>query len=280
MRALRGFTLVELLVVIAIMGLLGTAAVGGYRQMQRGMEERGVFENVNRFMRSAYQRSRIDRQPTAVMFWNECLRSRDENEDETEIVVGRAVAIRQYGRITAVVDGGKWLADEFGDLERLNVTEAEASGQSGMAPASSANRLSRRLYQFDRTDLRYSLVSDTPEPKRPTLDYATCEPSDPQLPLYGYRVEQQGTASSWKVGDAYGFEFASIELPHNFVFGSGLSYSTTATEPITGDPKIFFFSPFETSGAQIDIRALRPGSSGRLEAVAIGKTDSPSQNPN
>ena len=49
----RGFTLIELLVVIGIMGLLGTVSVGGYNAMQRGMEERGVMENVNTFIRTA-----------------------------------------------------------------------------------------------------------------------------------------------------------------------------------------------------------------------------------
>ena len=47
------FTLIELLMVIMIMGLLGTVTVGGYRAMQRGMEERGVMENANHFIRAA-----------------------------------------------------------------------------------------------------------------------------------------------------------------------------------------------------------------------------------
>ena len=57
----RAFTLVELMVVIMIMGILGTVSVGGYRAMQRGIEERGVMQNVNQFIRSAYQRAQIDR---------------------------------------------------------------------------------------------------------------------------------------------------------------------------------------------------------------------------
>ena len=62
----KAFTLVELLVVVGIMGLLGTVSVGGYRAMQRGMADKGVMENVNSFVRAAYQRAQIDRQPTAI----------------------------------------------------------------------------------------------------------------------------------------------------------------------------------------------------------------------
>jgi prepilin-type N-terminal cleavage/methylation domain-containing protein len=43
----KAFTLIELLMVVLIMGILGSITVGGYRAMQRGMEERGVMENVS-----------------------------------------------------------------------------------------------------------------------------------------------------------------------------------------------------------------------------------------
>ena len=108
----RAFTLIELMVVMAIMGLLGTVSVGGYRAMQRGMEERGVMQSVNSFIRTAYQRAQIDRQPVVVFFWNET--ERLASEEHTEVVVGRAVAVRRYGRISAVSDG--LLIDEFADL--------------------------------------------------------------------------------------------------------------------------------------------------------------------
>ena len=42
----RAFTLVELLMVVMIMGILGAVTVGGYRAMQRGMEERGVMDKA------------------------------------------------------------------------------------------------------------------------------------------------------------------------------------------------------------------------------------------
>ena len=82
----RAFTLIELLLVVGIMGLLGTVSVGGYQQMRRGMEEKGVIQDVNTLIRAAYQRAQIDRQPTAVVFWNETLRGEnDANGDENMI---------------------------------------------------------------------------------------------------------------------------------------------------------------------------------------------------
>ena len=78
----RAFTLLELLVVIGIMGFMGTISVGGYRAMRRGMEERGVMQNVNQFIRSAYQRAQIERQPVAVYFWNETLRGSGDRSDK------------------------------------------------------------------------------------------------------------------------------------------------------------------------------------------------------
>ena len=69
----KAFTLLELLVVMGIMGLMGTLSIGGYRAMQRGMEERGVMQSVNTMIREAYQRAQIDRQPVAIYFWSEKL---------------------------------------------------------------------------------------------------------------------------------------------------------------------------------------------------------------
>ena len=124
----------ELLVVIAIMGILGTVSVGGYRAMQRGMEDRGVMQNVNQFIRSAYQRAQIDRLPVNVYFWNETLR--EESDVETAIVVGKAIAVRRSGRFTKVQ--GSYLYDEFGDLNynRLVLDEDDEDGMDASASGS------------------------------------------------------------------------------------------------------------------------------------------------
>ena len=92
----RGFTLMELLIVIAIMALMGSLTVAGYKQMKRGMEERSVMDNVNQFVRAAYQRAQIDRQNVVVYFWNETIKN--ETADSFAVVVGKAIAVRIHTR--------------------------------------------------------------------------------------------------------------------------------------------------------------------------------------
>lgn len=277
-----GFTLVELLVVIAIMGLLGTAAVGGYRQMQRGMEERGVIQNVNKFVKAAYERAHVDRQPTAVYFWNECIR--EQTEDANEIVVGKAVAVRRYGRITMV--DGNFLCDEFGDLN-LAYPDDKVDGDD--ESASSGQYSTKRLYQLDSVDsgLKYSTVRDQVALRKRTEYYLTHDPktdtegaggSDDKdkeigmIKIYSFVKEDGGTAD-WKVGSAYGFEFASIELPHGFIFGSG--YSQDVDSPVTEGPTLIFTPNGITGVSQVEVYALRPNNSGMLTAEKIGISEKP-----
>ena len=283
----RAFTLVELLVVIGIMGLLGTAAVGGYRQMQRGMEERGVVQNVTVFVRSAYERARIDRQPTAILFWNECIR--EQTEDENEIVVGRAVAVRRYGRITGVQ--GNKLLDEFNDLNLAypDDTVTEDEGADGEY-AQSGKYSTKRIYQLDSVanGLKYSVIRDQVTVETRTEHFLTHSPFDDtaqssgddeagKMKIYAFVKESAGTAD-WKVGSAYGFEFANIQLPHGYVFGSSFSRSTQ--NPVT-EVKTMLFKPAGPEGScQIDIYALRPNNGGTLTAEKIGTNGKPDDQQN
>ena len=167
----RAFTLLELLVVVAIMGLLGTISVGGYRQMQRGMEERSALETASRFIRMAYQRAQIDRKPTAVYFWNETMREADSEGYENEIVVGKAVAVRQHGRISGL-NGGDGLVDEFADLNYTYSTNATGTAGSG-----AGNTF--RLYNFDNPqELKYSVVSAVIESNCPPSHTSSSERYD------------------------------------------------------------------------------------------------------
>ena len=227
-----GFTLIELLVVIGIMGLLGTMSVGGYRAMQRGMEERGVMQSVNSIIRAAYQRAQIDRQPTVVYFWNETKRS--ETEDENVIVVGRAVAIRRYGRLTDV--RGNKLVDEFADLN-LTYRSLDVDDE-GTASGAEESRIF--LYLIERlsdlqssSSLRRSIVrGDVVEASSLPL-FLTGPKNDTEsgreIPAYAFELIDAGGVQ-WKPGMAYGIEFIQLELPKNYIFGT--SYSKSVDNPI------------------------------------------------
>ena len=49
------------------------------------------------------------------------------------------------------------------------------------------------------------------------------------LKVYAFKVEDAGGVT-WQAGMAYGFEFARLELPHGYIFGS--SYATDVADPI------------------------------------------------
>ena len=279
------FTLIELLMVIMIMGLLGTITVGGYRAMQRGMEERGVMENANHFIRAAYRRAQIDRQPVAVYFWNETLR--EETNTEPMIVVGKAVAVRRAGRISRYVD--PYLYDEFGDLDKERLIEsAEDEDEENADSGSTENDNLVPLYKMNsRSSNGRSLVSQTTKKvSEQNKDTLLSTDRMVEIPCYAYVLKSAGTAGEWHVGDAYGFEFAEIQLPHGYLFGS--SYHKRPQDKISaGDYKMMWFDVSLNTGSgsdegaagmsTIQVYSLRPGKSGELEAQPVATTDKPTE---
>ena len=289
----RGFTIIELLTVMMIMGLMGTIAVGGYRAMQRGMEERGVMQNMNAMIRAAYQRAQIDRQPTAVFMWNETLRGR--TADENEVVVGHAVAVRRHGRLSNVKDNR--LVDEFADLNLSYPTEGdENSGSAGQKnqmyiyPMDNLNQLSSssnlkrskvrgKVYKADETLLFLSGETQTSS----ATEGEDEEDSANKVPAWAFYLEKGDAGGvSWKPGMAYGFEFISITLPDGYIFGS--DYSTSADNPIRPAGTLVF-KPGVNSGngrntggsvgrSSVTIYSLRPDGA-MLKKEAVGETDSP-----
>lgn len=277
----KAFTLLELLVVMLIMGIMGTATVGGYLAMQRGMEQRGVMQNVNQFMRAAYQRAQIDRQPVVVYFWNETLQ--EEKNDKNLIVVGRAVAVRRSGRLSDV--NGNYLLDEFGDLSYMRLTEDEDDEDEEEISDSGSTDEGNGMYLYcldgQDTGFKRSIVAQTTKMitsrERMLTSGATAE-----FPVYAYVVMDRGGVT-WQRGSSYGFEFAEIQLPHNYIFGS--SFSKSETSPVT-EVQVSRFNVRGISGSgagagsignntTVQVSGLRPGTSGQLEAQKIGTSDSP-----
>ena len=281
----KAFTLIELLVVIGLMGFLGTITVGGYRAMQRGMEERGVMENVNALVSSAYERAQIDRQPTAIYFWNETLR--ESSDDETAVVVGKAVAVRRQGRLSGV--SGNKLIDEFADLNLSFKTDDDSSSSEGAEAADEANTM--YLYCLDnmgssQVQLRRSIVSSIVRSDTENAQYMQGQPTDSEGSgkierWYFERVSDDDPAPTWRAGSAYGLEFAELTLPANYIFGS--SYSTDVTTPIQSAGTMTFGVGVNkgdgTTGAliggSVTVYALRPSATGNLSPVRVATADDP-----
>lgn len=287
----RAFTLIELLVVIGIMGILGTASVGGYRAMRRGMEEKGVMQDVNAFIRAAYQRAQIDRQPTAVFFWNETLRARTAYDNE--LVVGKAVAVRRSGRISKIL--GQFLYDEFADLDQTYPTAGDPdSGSSGTAndlylyPLDDLSELKSSGNTITRSRVE-GLVYEKPVRAAYLTGMANKTEDSGNVTAYAFKVADAGGVT-WQTGMAYGFEFANIELPQGYIFGS--DYSTSVNNPVRGADVLTFDVGLNTgngmssSGAtaglgsrtSIAVHSLRPGKTGYLESQKVGDSAVPTQN--
>jgi hypothetical protein len=248
------------------------------------MEERGALSSVTSLIDAAQQRARVDRVPTAVLFYNELVSDTKSSSgaEQHRVVRGKAVAIRRSGRITRAQGSSKdnLLFDEFADLDKVYSLEtSENKGKSsGM-----------RLYQFVGMDdigngnsLRYSVVHTE----------VVCEKKelmDETLPFYkpggstfniwsaAFRIRDPKN-TTWKTGQAYAFEFANVSLPNNYFFKS------TAAVPTSFDDSVKFagimvFDPGETDrgitsesgGNTIEIFAYRPSGDG-LRDRSIGKT--------
>lgn len=259
----RAFTLIELMVVVGIMAFLGVAATGGYASLQRGMAENGATKVAASLLKAAKERAMVDRMPTAVFCYNRLLR--EATDDENAVVVGEAVAVRRAGRISWV--SGNLLCDEFADLASsydLASDESDAKDFKGMRlwrfDADSGNTLSR---------MEYSTVSSAVVPVEINgwtfggwAEGDTVGNSNLTINAYAFvNLQTSGfEPAQWRVGNAYGFEFATVQLPRNFTFGSGSVPSKVGDVSPAG---VLFFDPDDYStDRQIDVYFCRPDAGG------------------
>ena len=272
--SIRGFTLVELLVTMGLMALLATVSIGGYYGAVRGMTERGAKQDVVSVLRLARQRALVDQVPTAVIFMNRRLSNENVELGESERIVGEAVAIRRVGRISYV--NGNFLGDEFGDLEKTYSTD------NGNSSGSTADM---RLYRMQDQNVRYSTVRDCVVRNSNTklateiLFGMNINGTYTTNNVYVWAFEKTGGSASWKVGDAYGTEIASIRLPHGYVFGSTIPSQVGQTSEV-GSP--CFFNPDDASALGvnmnfngIEVRAYTPSKGGQQlrKKFSVSTTD-------
>ena len=277
----RAFTLLELLVVMAIMGMMATASISAYRSMRLGMEEGAVVRNASQFVRLAYQRSKIDRVPVNVYFWNET-RHLEDNDGNKLSVAGRAVAVRRLGRITSK-ESNK-LVDEFGDLDVYGATDDEGE----LDPANTSayqNDSSMYLYRVngDEQTFQRSLVSRTCAPFESQNirlmsdpDWKSDSENGSTITSYAYWL-QDANGIDWKKGDAYGVEIGDFELPDRYLFGN--SYSQSIDSP-NREIKVMNFNSLGSSdggGQTIQISAIRPNAQGEPEVKTLDSTVAPNR---
>ena len=266
----RAFTLIELLVVVGIMAFLGVAATNGYSALQRGMAERSAVEAVNTLLRAAQERALVDRMPTVVFCYNRIVS--EETEDRNAVVTGEAVAVRRAGRVTG--SRGAFIVDEFMDaVGSYDVVEDESEAR---------RRKGMRLWRFaDKgsggkiNQMEYSVVADAVVPYKNDYlqtfggwaDGDTGGNSNMTSVAYAF-VELSGANNHkpqgpWSVGTGYGFEFASLRLPDNFIFGSDAPTAAGETKLV----KAFYFDPREIDNNEnVDVRFCMPDASGKQKA--------------
>ena len=283
----RGFTLVELMVVAGIMAFLGAAATGGYSAFQRGMAERGATGAASSLLKAARERAEIDRSPVMVFCYNRLIR--EATADDNAIVVGEAVAIRRAGRITYA--SGQVLVDEFADFVGSYdlIDKGDADERGGI-----------RLWKFDdrsMTRAEYSVIADAvfpladdvklhtyegwafgedanPDAEDASVDFSTVNPKsgarsvvtrsgDMKSMVYAFKILDAGTAT-WRVGTAYGFEFARIQLPHNFTFGKSIPSTVDSIQ----DAGFFYFEPDSDhdESKSVEVYFCPPDASGKPKA--------------
>jgi hypothetical protein len=182
-----------------------------------------------------------------------------------------------------------FLYDEFGDLDKERLIEdAEDEDGENADSGSTENDNLVPLYKMNsRSSNGRSLVSQTTKSVTDqNRDILLSTGETKEIPCYAYVLKETGTAGEWHVGDAYGLEFAEIQLPHGYLFGSSY-HKRPQDKTSAGDYKTMWFDVSLNSGdgsdegatgmSTIQIYSLRPGKSGELEAQPVDTTDKPTE---
>jgi prepilin-type N-terminal cleavage/methylation domain-containing protein len=260
----KGFTLLELLAVVAIMGMLGVAAAASYGALTNGMKDRGTCAAATALLRGAKERARIDRMPTVVYCYNVCIRE-SKHQDDSSIVVGRMTAIRRVGRISYIRD--RFLFDEFADLEKSYAWTNDENELGQMR----GHRLFK--YNDERSvgkKMEYSIVADdvySDDEMQMVTTFSGGVNNRTNILLsafYDLGTSDRSPSGGWKIGDGYAAEFAELDLPEGYVFGSS---ALPRKEGQISEFEAICFDPDEDANKKVEIYVTRPNAQGHPQAV-------------
>ena len=113
-----GFTILELIAVIGIIAVIGTAVIGGFSGMMKGVARRSAIDSVRRALNLARQEACVDGNdtylyPVDVNRYAIVRKAGTITETDTG---SRTVMLTGVKPFTTSIDGGKWILDEFADL--------------------------------------------------------------------------------------------------------------------------------------------------------------------
>lgn len=261
----RAFTLIELMIVVGIMGAMAVMSVGGYRALVKGMKDRSALTAVQTLFDAARQRAEIDRRKVMVFLYDDLLKAGEDPKGH-----GTAIAVRPVGRISAV--DGNFLCDEFGDLDQVYASENALSGDVS-ANMSSTSKM--RIYVMKESGNGSYVDVRTTIAKHPvSANYIISgetppgggEAGDKLIPCCAFEKSGDG---SFSVGDVYGTEFASLELPDGYYFGGSAPGAVGRTSvrvvTISADGSV--------SGGDVPVSAMKVSST-ELDEVGRAKVKS------
>ena len=280
------FTLVELMVVIGLMALLGTVSVTGYFAAVRGMSDRAALDDTRSIVRLAMQTCLIDQTPTAVLFYNHQnqvrIDSGSESVSEEEVKAtssGSVVAIKMAGRISYIEGNGgtdSILVDEFADWNQsYPVKTKDSASKSGVRfyRMTNLDQLAQGIdycssLMYDYVQEVHDVFDDEPMiaaglkvqdfcrvfKKRPAENRAFSGTDYDNGNNYRWGRRIKSGRVNWKIGDAYGVEIATLDLPKGYIFGdSGDAPGSMKNEGV----KSLSFSPDDVSGVRDYAFSLR-----------------------
>jgi len=252
-----GFTILELIAVIGIIAIMGTAVIGGFSGMMKGIARRNAVDSVRRALNLARQEACVDGNDTFLY----------------PVDVNRYAIVRKAGTITGTgtgsrkvkfdgvnefqtsIEGGKWILDEFADLSGSTETFVVDQNLEGQ----------ELIDKFK--DYGGSLVFDMKDGVFTTVAFSPFRDKDNDVWVFGIH----GTTSFAK-GDDYGWVTHPIQsLPEGYVFKG--TYNTSDGSYKSKHGICVHFLPDGTAEKAVTLTLERPedGSEIPLKIEVSGK---------